>query len=195
MLAFLLANPLVAAALWAFMYIFDYAATIWFARLYRRNPDRHITFEGGVELNPVFEKEIAGLRLVSPRFLFLLVLLVLLLVLIGTFDPTDIGFESVLGACLLMWLFIDLRHLRNIYLNAMLKARPNAMMGQITQSYWLSQRAVSFDAFGFALVCTVACLASGRAFFAGGMLVCAALALRHFLLAKRKPVISTDTEK
>lgn len=187
MIEYLVAHPPIAAAIWAAMYIFDYSATLWFARKYQQNVNRHITFEGGVELNPVFEKEIAGLRLVSPRFLILLTLMVVLLIAIGTLDLFGIGFEFVLGAFLLLWFFVDMRHLRNIYSYSMLKIRPDAMDGHMKQSYWLSQRMIAFDAFGFMLICTLAWLAGGGKFFVGGMLVSAVLAMRHFFLAQRKP--------
>jgi hypothetical protein len=55
MIQFLVAHPPIAAAIWAVMDIFDHGATLWFARKYQQNPNRYITFEGGVELNPVFE--------------------------------------------------------------------------------------------------------------------------------------------
>lgn len=169
------------------MYIFDYSATLWFARLYRNSPNRHITFEGGVEMNPVFEKDIASLRWVSPRFLVLLCVMTALLVFLGRLSPAGMGFEFVLGAVLLLWTFMDLRHIRNMFFYLHLHLRPASMDGQIKQSYWLSQRLISYDAFAYGLIYAVAWLASPRLFFIGGALVCFMLALRHFLLANRVP--------
>jgi hypothetical protein len=189
MIAFLVAHPFLAILIWVVMYIFDFSSTLWLARNYQNNPNRHINYEGGVEMNPVFEKDIAGLRFISPRFLILLTLMVAVLVFIGLTDPLG-SFEMVIGAFLLLWVFVDLRHVRNFYFYALLKARPQAMSGQVTQAYWLNQRLVAFDAFAYAAVYGLAWAASGRDFFSGATLVCALLAVRHFLLASRKPKIA-----
>src|SRR5512141_1140733 len=118
MISFLVSNPPITALIWAAMYIFDFSATLWFSRLYRQSLNRHFTYEGGVEMNPVFEKDVANLRLASPRFLILLSLLTLILILFGWLDqlnPLVGSFEFMVGAFLLLWTFIDLRHIRNLY--------------------------------------------------------------------------------
>jgi len=189
LISFLLVHPLLVAFVWAGMYIFDFSATLWLARLYQNNLARHFTHEGGVEMNPVFEKDIAGLRLISPRFLILLTVMTALLVFLGMLDPGGPDFEFVMGAFLLLWSFIDLRHLRNIYFYLHLKSRPAAVDGHIRQTYWLDQRLVAYDAFAFGVVCGIAGLVSERPFFLGGLLICFLLALRHFLLANRKPKV------
>ncbi|MGH9735597.1 MAG: hypothetical protein ACRD8A_13530 [Candidatus Acidiferrales bacterium] len=61
-------------AFWAVLYISDYVLTVTCARLYRGGIDRNIVFEGSSELNPVFQKDIDSLRLLSPRFIWLLLL-------------------------------------------------------------------------------------------------------------------------
>ena len=195
MLSFLVAHPILAALIWAAMYIFDFTATIWFSRQYQQSIQRHFTYEGGVEMNPVFERDIASLNWFSPRFLVLLTLMVAVLVFVGTLDPLGGNFEFMLGAFLLLWVFVDLRHIRNLYFHLHLKARPAAMDGHIRQSYWLGQRLVSYDALAYGLVYGLAWLASERQFFLGGMSVCLLLALRHFLLASRKPKVSEIIQK
>ena len=97
MIQFLVANPIITACIWVVMYIFDYSATLWFARLYQQSLNRHFTYEGRVEMNPVFEKDIAGLRVVSPRFLILLSLMTLVLVFFGKFDSVFGNFEFMVG--------------------------------------------------------------------------------------------------
>lgn len=189
MIPFLIGNPVMTISIWAVMYIFDYSSTLWFARLYRQSLYRHFTYEGGVELNPVFEKEIAGLRLVSPRFLVLLILMTTMLVFFGRFNQVFGNFEFMVGAFLLLWMFIDLRHIRNFYFHLHLKSRPGSVEGHIKQSYWLNQRLVAYDAFTFGVVYGLAWLVSGQQFFLGGMFVCFLLALRHFFLATRKPTV------
>jgi hypothetical protein len=186
MIPFLVANPTITAFIWAVLYTFDYSATLWFARFYQQSLNQHFTYEGGVEMNPVFEKDIAGLRPISPRFLILLSLLVAILILFGWLNPLAGNFEFMVGAFLLLWTFIDLRHVRNLYFHQHLKNRPESVEGHIKQSYWLNQRLVSYDAFSFSVVYGLAWLASGQMFFLGGMFVCFVLALRHFFLANRK---------
>jgi hypothetical protein len=110
-------------------------------------------------------------------------------VFIGLLDQGGGNFEFMLGAFLLLWTFMDLRHLRNIYSHFHLRIRPAAMDGQIKQSYWLGQRMIAFDAFSYALVYGLGWLASGRWFFLGGVFVCFLLAVRHFFLANRTPGI------
>jgi hypothetical protein len=195
MIHFLVDHPVITALIWATMYIFDYSATIWFARLYSQSLNRHFTYEGGVEMNPVFEKDVASLRLISPRFLFLLTLLSLVLITFGWVDqlnPLVGSFEFMVGAFLLLWTFINLRHLRNLYFHLHLKQRPESVDGRIKQSYWLNQRLISYDAFAYSTICGLAWLANGQQFFLGGAFVCLALALRHFLLANRRPKVDIN---
>jgi hypothetical protein len=193
MIPFLVTHPLITALIWAVMYIFDYSATIWFARLYRQSLNRHFTYEGGVEMNPVFEKDVANLRVISPRFLILLSLMTFMLILFGwldQFNPLFGSFEFMVGAFLLLWVFIDLRHIRNLYFHLHLKNRPESVDGHIKQSYWLNQRLISYDAFMFGVIYGIAWLASEEQFFLGGAFVCLVLALRHFFLANRKPKVN-----
>jgi hypothetical protein len=135
MIPFLVAHPIITACIWAAMYIFDYSATLRFARLYQQYLNRHFAYEGGVEMNPVFEKDVAGLRLVSPRFLILLGLMAAVLLLCGNLDPAYGSFEFMVGAFLLLWTFIDLRHVRNLYFHQHLENRPESVDGHIKQSY------------------------------------------------------------
>ncbi len=136
-------------------------------------------------MNPVFEKDIAELRWISPRFLILLGIMTCVLVFIGRLDLVGKNFEFVLGAFLLLWTFMDLRHIRNIYFHLHLRFRPDSLDGQLKQSYWLGQRLVAYDALAYGLVYGIGWLASGRSFFMGGAFVCFLLAVRHFLLASR----------
>ncbi len=194
MIQFFLHNPIIAALIWAVLYAVDYSSTVWFARYYQKTLSRHFKYEGGVELNPIFELDIARPRWINLRFLALLTIMVGLLILFGVFIPWTVNFEFMLGAFMLLWLFVDLRHIRNLYIHLHLKDWPDAMSGHIRQSYWLGQRLVSYDAFVFGIVYFLAWLASGIQFFAGGSFVCFSLAGRHFFLANRKPALVCPIE-
>ena len=59
-------------AIWGLLYISDYALTITCARVYRRQET--VVFEGSYEITPFFQRDINSLRVVSPRFVFILLL-------------------------------------------------------------------------------------------------------------------------
>lgn len=187
MIQFLVANPLTTACLWAALYLGDHSATLWLARLYEQSLKRHFTYDGGVELNPAFEREVASLREFSPQFVFLLSLMTMVLAVSGLFARDYLNYEFIVGAFLLLWVFIDLRHLRNLYFYQHLIARPGAVEGHLRQSYWLSQRLTAFDAFSAGVIYGLAWATGGEDFFLGGAFVCFALAARHFFLANRRP--------
>jgi hypothetical protein len=190
MIQFLVANPLVTACLWAALYFFDYSATVWFAQVYRRSLKWYFTYDGGMEMNPVFARQVASLRQLSPQFLFLLSLMTTVLVVSGRYGRAYVNYQFIVGAFLLLWVFIDLRHLRNIYFYQHLTTRPGAVEGHLRQSYWLSQRLTAFDAFSAGVVYGLAWAAGGQDFFLGGAFVCFALAVRHFFLANRRPEVA-----
>lgn len=184
MLDVLISNPWLLAAIWAAMYVFDYGSTLWLAQLYETTFSRYVLYEHGVELNPNFEKEIAGRKKFSPKFLLALAL-VIVIVLLSPF----VGYlftEFLAGALLLTWSFVDIRHLRNYGYALILRRRPDAIYGQQKQSYWFMQRMLSADALTFALLCFFLTLLTFRIFFLAGTLTCLALALRAYWLANRK---------
>src|SRR5512138_2477915 len=132
MLDLLISNPWLLALIWAVMYIFDYASTLWLAKAYETTLSRYVLYEHGVELNPNFEKEVAGHRRLSPKFALLLALVVVLILL----SPV-VGYlftEFFAGALLLTWSFVNARHLRNYAYAWFMKRRPEAVKGRQEQS-------------------------------------------------------------
>jgi hypothetical protein len=67
-----LLSPWPGTIAWAVIYISDYVLTITCARLYRRNLASKIVFQGSFELNPIFQRDVDSLKIVSPRFLLFL---------------------------------------------------------------------------------------------------------------------------
>jgi len=177
-------DPIAVAVTWAILYLFDYYSTIWFARFVRTTLGQYITFEHGIEMNPIHEKDVSNERRISWRFALLLISAFVLILSVGYLLPFNI--ELIAGLFLLTWLFVDMRHLRNYFYAIQLKRRPDAMSGHLSQSYWISQRLLSFDALSFAVFCLAAWLVTYRTFFIGGILTCTALFVRHYLLANRK---------
>ena len=184
MLDLLISHTWAIAILWAALYIFDYASTLWLARVYRTTLSKYIFYEGGVELNPNFEKEIARGQLPSPRFI-LLVVLVLLMVLFSWLLGAYVV-EFLAGALLLTWLFVDSRHLRNYAYVWFLRRKPDSLKGRSEYSYWLMQKLLSSEAFTFSLLYLFLSLLTWRLFFLAGVLTCLSFAIRQNRLANRK---------
>jgi len=103
---------------WTLLHGSDYALTLWTARLLQGRAGDTIHFEGGVELTPQFRTDIARLRLVSPRFLLALTLMLAYLVatwvIAGQLQTPEV-YRAVAGGLLLLELVIHLRHVRNRY--------------------------------------------------------------------------------
>jgi hypothetical protein len=186
MISFFVANPPLTAIIWMVLYLLDFSLTFWCSRLYQQSLSTHIIFEGGTEMNPLFEKDVADLRPNIPRLLLTLYLVVTILNLSGKLGSKMVDFEFLAGAALLLWVFIDLQHLRNIYLYLHVKERPEALEGQIKRTYWLDQRLIAYDAFTFSVVYGLAWSANGMRFFLGGAFACFELAAWHFYLSGRQ---------
>ncbi len=184
MLDLLLSYPWLLALLWAAMYVFDYASTLWLVQAYERVSSRYVLYEHGLELNPNFEKEIASRKRFSPKFMLALALVVIIILL----SPL-VGYlftEFLAGATLLTWSFVNIRHLRNYALVWFLTRKPDAISGLQRQSYWFMQKNLSADALTFSLLYLFLALLTFRVFFLAGTLTCLALALRAYRLANRK---------
>jgi hypothetical protein len=191
MLDILVLNTWLIAILWAALYIFDYASTLWLARVYRTTLGKYIHYEGGVELNPNFEKEIARGQAPSLKFILLVALILVIVLfswLLGVYFV-----EFLAGALLLTWVFVDSRHLRNYAFVWFLNRKPDSLKGRSDYSYWLMQKMVASDAFTFSLLYLILAFLTWRIFFLAGVLTCLSFALRHNRLANRNPPLATQT--
>jgi hypothetical protein len=188
MLDLLIFHPWIVAILWAALYVFDYISTLWLAEVYQSTLREHIVYEGGVELNPNFEKEIARRQAPSPKFLALLALVLIIVLFSGLLGAYFVEFLA--GALLLTWIFVDSRHLRNYAHVWFLRRRPDSLIGRSEYSYWLMQKMVSAEAFTFSLLYLFLTLLTWRLFFLAGTLACLSFTLRHSRLANRKLPVS-----
>lgn len=184
MLDVLIVHPWLVALVWLGLYIFDYASTLWLANVYQTLLSRHIVYEGGVELNPNYEKEIARRQLPAPKFIALVVLILVIVLFSGLLGVYFVEFLA--GALLLTWVFVDSRHLRNYAYVRFLRRKPESLRGRLEYSYWLTQKLVSSEAFIFGLLYLFLALLTLRLFFLAGVLACLSFALRHSRLANRK---------
>jgi hypothetical protein len=185
LLDFLVGSPWLVALLWGVFSLLDFVATMLYSKAYREFLSETITYEGGLEMNPAFEKDVSELRWFSPRYLLSMFSVALLLVLAGAWLPPA-WFEGLAGAALLLVLVTDFRHIENLSMVGMLRKHPQSLQGRLQQSYALSQRRVSVGTLNTGLLLLIIALLTGRVFFLGGTLICGMYALRHYLLANRQ---------
>ena len=181
----LVGKPWLVAVLWGVLSIFDFAATMLYSKAYREFLSANITYEGGMEMNPAFEKDVKQLRWFSPRYLVSMLTVALLIVLAGWVFPT-LWFEILAGAALLLVLITDLRHIENLSTVWFMRSDPTGFKGKIQQSYALSQRRIAVGTFNIGMLYLIVYFLVGRVFFLGGAVICVLFALRHFLLSKRQ---------
>jgi len=181
----LVGNPWLVAMLWGILSLFDFAATMIYSKVYQESLSAKITYEGGMEMNPSFEKDVQRLRWFSPRYIISMLSVALLIVLAGIFFPAA-WFEVLAGAALLLVLITDLRHVENLSTVRFMKSDPNSFKGRIEQSYALSQRRIAVGTFNIGILYLIVSILVGRIFFVGGAVICTAFALRHFFLSKRQ---------
>ena len=153
---FFLRSPWPGTIAWAVIYISDYVLTITCARLYRRNLASKIVFQGSFELNPIFQRDIDSLKIVSPRFLLLLVLTSTLIATYWALTlPSASGFYTfMLGAAICLELAIHVRHLGNLHLYSS-SLTTEQLCGRIEYARPLMLRRSSVQIFSFAVLFAV----------------------------------------
>lgn len=181
----LVERPWLVAVLWGGLSIIDFIATMVYSKAYREFLSGTVQYEHGVEMNPQFEKDVREVRWLSPRFIILMMSVVLLIGLVGTWLPV-VWFEAFAGAALLLVLITDLRHIENLSVVCFLKSDPQGFKGRIEQSYKLSQQRVAVGGFSIGVLYLIVFLLTGRIFFAGGAFISILYAARHFLFSRRK---------
>lgn len=183
-----IASPWPMIGTWVVVYCLDYFQTIRGARLYREVGSQHITFEGSYELNPVFQRDIDRLRMVSPRFIALLVGTSILFGLYWWLCSTILFMEPYLvlcGAFLLLEAVVNIQHVRNIATFKYMRDNPQQIGGRVTYTrqflYW--NRALDFGM--FALLFGVIFAFTASWVVAGGALAALILAGRMLWMRRR----------
>jgi hypothetical protein len=178
---FFLSSPWPGTIAWAFSYISDYVLTITCARLYRRNAASKIVFEGSFELNPIFQKDVDSLKLVSPRFLVLLVLTSTQIAISWalTIPSSPEAYAFVVGAFICLELAIHVRHITNLYLFSS-RSAAEQMRGRIDYGRPLILRMSAVQILSFAVLFAVGLAFTGSWFFAGGAVSCSFLSFRNW---------------
>jgi hypothetical protein len=179
---------------WILLYISDYTLTITCARLYRNGVNEKLVFEGSYEITPYFQKDIDALRLISPRFLLILVLFSGLLAVERLFSQQTLPhfYEFLLGALILAQLQVHTRHLRNLFLFRAIN-KTGGVSGRIEYSRPLLLRMSAVDALVFSGLYLVLFAFTQSWFIFGGVVVCLSLAVKHRRLARKWSAAATAT--
>jgi hypothetical protein len=178
-----------APVLWAIVHLSDYYTSLFVGRLYAASANHTIVFEGGIELTPRFRQDIASLRLVSPRFLVALGLVLLALVLAWLVWVELLGlslpFVFLAGGLILLEAAVHARHLRNLALFRRLRDSQQPS-GRVVYPRWLSLEMSAVEFAAFALVYGLCFLLAGGWSVLGGAVFCGSVALRHWQWSRRE---------
>ncbi len=174
---------------WAVLHLSDYYTSLFVARLYAASASHTIEFEGGIELTPRFRQDIASLRLVSPRFLITLGLVLSTLALVWLVCVEFLGlampFVSLSGGLILLEAAVYARHLREPgglpqaarYSSIDRPDRPSLMA--LPRDVGGRIRRLCFDL-------RLVFLACRRMVGSGGAVFCGSVALRHWQWSRRE---------
>ncbi len=179
------ANVGIGILVWCVIYASDYALTIIGARLYKRYVSGHVTTGGSYELNPIFQRDVDRQRLISPRFLLMLILVVVYLLFVADFFKDPRFFVLVIGMLYLIEVPVHFRHFQNIRLALMLRRDPTLAQGHIAYKRVLSYNLIALDFFFYGVLWLILALVSGSIFFIGGVLGCLIEVLRFYWLGIR----------
>jgi hypothetical protein len=170
---------------WGLLYVSDYALTIVCARLYGRQET--IVFEGSYEITPFYQRDIDSFRVVSPRFIFILLLILGalgLLWILNESSPAPELWQIALGALIGVQLAVHMRHLRNLVLFRSI-IHTEFVRGRIEYGRTVILRASSWECFAFSGFFLTLFAFTRSWFILGGGLACFSLGVKHRRLAGR----------
>jgi hypothetical protein len=169
---------------WSLLYISDYALTIACARLYRAQ--EKIVFEGSYEITPFFQRDINSLRVVSPRFVVILVVTVTMLSVLWalTEQSTPELYEFALGSLIGIQLAVHMRHLRNLFMFRAINST-DEVHGRLEYARTLLLRMSSLECLAFSGLFLVLFIFTRSWFILGGATTCFSLAVKHRKLASK----------
>jgi hypothetical protein len=172
-------------AVWATLFVSDYALTITCARLYQRGVRDKIAFEGSYEITPYFQRDIDSLRRVSPRWILSLLWSSVILFVVWRLAEQSVPemYSFVLGAMILLQLAIHMRHFRNLFLFR--AAGSDAVRGRIEYSRRVILRSSSLELIEFSGLFLALFAFTHSWFVLGGGVACLSVAGKHWSLALR----------
>lgn len=180
----LLNSPWPGVAVWIVLYISDYSFTLACARLYRAGAGEKFLFEGSFEITPFFQRDIDSLRVVSPRFLIMLLLSATWLAVVWwmSWESQPGLYQFTLGAMISLELAIHVRHLRNLYLfRAIIMS--DAIHGRIEYSRQVVLLMSAVELLAFSGLFALLFVFTQTWFVLGGAFACLITAWKHRKLA------------
>ena len=185
-------------AIWGFIYLSDYYLTIVSAKMYRGIMQEHVHYEGSFELTPQFQKDVDGLRLLSPQFIIRWLVSFPLLYFVWWSSVKALQqpafFSFLMGALILREIAVHLRHFRNLALYNFGKS--GGVKGRIEYSRWLILKLSAAELLSFSVIYGFLALMERSWFFLGGVLGCLVVAFQHWRLSKKaSPPNGTQIQK
>lgn len=178
-LDYFLQNFWPCAVLTAVLLISDYYLSLWQSKLYHSGAKEVVTIDGGIELNPQWQKDINKITKLNIRHILQVILFIIILWLVWTLakmGPDMKPFEFVFGSIVLVQLFIHLRHIKGLYLYSSI-VKKSGVSGHINYSRPFAHKSAAVDATAFGIMCLILAALTSRFLFLGGALTCAVIAL------------------
>jgi hypothetical protein len=181
-----LENGWAGPLLFIILFIPAYALVLVFARLYKAQ--NIIKVEGTFMLTTAIQKDVDARR-ISPRLIFLLVAISVLLFLIwlltikSNFSPE--WYLFVIGAMMLPFLVVIIRNLHGwfLYRNC---TEQGGIKGHIEYPRKLILQISSLELFTYAGLFLVIFLFTSDLFLLGGTTTCSGIAIVHYIAAKKQ---------
>ncbi len=164
----------------------DYFLTVLGASLSRRKYAEHFRTEH-YELNPMWQKAIAGRKWFNPRHIAITVLFTLLLVCVCELvaDMPDVPVRGLLGFVIVIFGALTGRHLSNLLIFRYLIRRPHGVSGHVVLTHRFVLSLSSYQALVVVVpVCLIAVL-SPSPFAVGGAVGTLFLLGVHFVWRRR----------
>ena len=155
----------------------DYFITLKISSLYHAGVKDVIELEGGIELNPKWQKDIYNLKKVNVRFLLILLFLNILLYIVWLSTAkisSTFFFETLLGMIILSEAFIHTRHFHSLIKSKAILVK-EGIEGKIRYKRPIMHRMAALDALTFAGLYLLLYILVGRFFFLGGAATCLSL--------------------
>jgi len=194
----------VTVLIWAVIYYADYYLSMVGEDLLKQGANKFINIERGYELTRLFVSDVSKKRLLSPRFVLLLLLTIGSVLFVRFIPESPYWFDSkihrglfefIVGAFLLMEAPLLIQHVQNIFVFRYGVSR-QGLLGHLEYARWLSHGMVSVYAFCFVLLFLGCFLVTSSFFLAGGAYGCLVNSIAHFRLMrkhlKEKPITKID---
>ena len=170
--------------IWILVYCLDYFLTILGARWYAQGVNQFIDYEGSYELTPAFQQDVDRQRWFSLRFLFYIVLSVIILAVFWSLDAWLLQgsglFPLLIGALFLREAAILQRHLRSLFTYFAVR-NANGLEGRLVYRRWLILQSSGAELLIAALLFFFLFALYGSWFLLGGILACLVTGIQHLV--------------